>query len=244
MRQSISEQEGTLYLTEEQQLWVDMQRHTKYASPVPYVPNPTERQWLRRLCLRVANSTAFDVFVMCMIVASVVLLSTTYADMQIAHVRVQEVAEIFFQVVFTVEAIIKIYALTPKAYFSLGWNILDFVVVCVGYVTIITEYASDMQLGSYAGQKLRIFRLLRLSRFFRLAARHKGIVYLFEASLVTIPAMFNLTLIFTIIVFTYANIGKWLFGHIRYQGVVSEERNFRSFFKAVYLMFQVSPNHK
>ena len=50
----------------------------------------------------------------------------------------QEVAEYVFLGVFTLEAILKIIAygfvMHPGAYLRNGWNILDFVIVAVGWV--------------------------------------------------------------------------------------------------------------
>ena len=41
--ENIALQKGTLYLTEEQQLWVHMQQYTRYLRPLPYVPPPRTR---------------------------------------------------------------------------------------------------------------------------------------------------------------------------------------------------------
>lgn len=49
----------------------------------------------------------------------------------------QEKAEYFFIVVFTIEAVLKIvaygFAFHPGAYLRNGWNILDFAIVVIGY---------------------------------------------------------------------------------------------------------------
>jgi len=52
-------------------------------------------------------------------------------------VPLQEHVEYVFLVVFTVEAVMKVVAygfvLHPGAYLHNGWNILDFIIVVVGY---------------------------------------------------------------------------------------------------------------
>ena len=45
-----------------------------------------------------------------------------------------------FNIIFTIEAVIKIYALRCK-YFKSGWNLYDFTIVFVTYVFLIFEAA-------------------------------------------------------------------------------------------------------
>ena len=63
-----------------------------------------------------------------------------YAVKIIFFLSFQEHVEIIFLVIFTVEAIMKIIAygfiLHAGAYLRNGWNILDFTIVVIGYVSI------------------------------------------------------------------------------------------------------------
>jgi hypothetical protein len=43
----------------------------------------------------------------------------------------------FFTAVFTLEAIIKIIGLGYKGYFTKGWNVFDFFIVLISYITLI-----------------------------------------------------------------------------------------------------------
>ena len=56
----------------------------------------------------------------------------------------QEKAEYFFIVVFTIEAILKIvaygFAFHPGAYLRNAWNVLDFAIVVIGYGTDFCFY--------------------------------------------------------------------------------------------------------
>ena len=68
-----------------------------------------------------------------------------------------ESSEIMFLALFTFEALIKIIALgfitKPRTYLRKGWNILDFVVVVVGWIGLIP--------GITNLTALRAFRMLR-----------------------------------------------------------------------------------
>jgi hypothetical protein len=43
----------------------------------------------------------------------------------------------FFTAVFTLEAIIKIIGLGFTGYFTKGWNVFDFFIVLISYITLI-----------------------------------------------------------------------------------------------------------
>ena len=74
--------------------------------------------------------------------------------------------EIYFLAIFTVEAVLKIVPLGflfhPGSYLRSPWNILDFVVVISGLVTILTE---DL------GFNLRILRAIRVLRPLKLVSK-------------------------------------------------------------------------
>lgn len=101
---------------------------------------------------------------------------------------------------FIVEAIIKIVALSPKPwqYFKDGWNIFDFSLIVLSLLPISSEFA---MLG-------RVFRLLRVLRLVNAFPELRLIV---ETLVRSIPSMFHITILMSLLFFIYAVLGFHLF---------------------------------
>lgn len=65
----------------------------------------------------------------------------------------QEQVEYVFLIIFTIETFLKILAyglvMHPSSYIRNGWNLLDFVIVIVGYVTVFDTLAIHPHLFIY-----------------------------------------------------------------------------------------------
>ncbi len=75
-------------------------------------------------------------------------------------VSLQEQVEYVFLIIFTIETFLKILAyglvMHPSSYIRNGWNLLDFVIVIVGYDTIFTALATHTHLIIYCLFQLKI----------------------------------------------------------------------------------------
>ena len=73
---------------------------------------------------------------------SLIIIITVVGDKSEMNKNLNK-AEIFFTIVFTIEAMIKIIAMgfvmDPKTYLRNGWNVLDFAIVVIGIVTLVFE---------------------------------------------------------------------------------------------------------
>jgi len=101
---------------------------------------------------------------------------------------------------FIVEAIIKIVALSPRPweYFKSGWNIFDFTLIVLSLLPIASQFA---MLG-------RVLRLLRVVRLINALPELRIIV---ETLVKSIPSMFHITILMSILFFIYAVLGFHLF---------------------------------
>ena len=101
---------------------------------------------------------------------------------------------------FIVEAIIKIVALSPRPweYFKSGWNIFDFTLIVLSLLPIASQFA---MLG-------RVLRLLRVLRLINAIPELRIIV---ETLVKSIPSMFHITILMSILFFIYAVLGFHLF---------------------------------
>ena len=68
----------------------------------------------------------------------------------------------------------------------------------------------------------------------------KGIRKLLFALMVSLPALFNIGALLSLITFIYAIIGMTLFGHVMHAGALNDQVNFETFARAMLLLFRYS----
>lgn len=76
-----------------------------------------------------------------------------------------------------------------------------------------------------------------LKFFFKFQAA-KGIRKLLFALVVSLPALFNIGALLSLITFIYAIIGMSVFGHVKQQGALDDMVNFETFGRSMQLLFR------
>ena len=111
-----------------------------------------------------------------------------------------EAANQIFLGIFVLEAAIKIAACWPKPgrYFKDGWNVFDFTVIVVSLLPSTGELAT-------------LARLVRLLRVLRLVAAMPELRLIVATLVRSIPSMFNVLCLMSIIFYVYAVAGYHLF---------------------------------
>ena len=95
---------------------------------------------MKQTCVRLSQEDSwFGYFIFFCIICNSVVLSINWYEAPTAMLSALEYTNYFFTVVFTLEAIIKMYALTPYGYFTEGWNIFDFVIVILSDITLVIQ---------------------------------------------------------------------------------------------------------
>jgi hypothetical protein len=155
--------------------------------------------WFRWRCARIVHNTHFETVILVLIAASSVTLALDRPnlDPQSRLSRAIHVMDYIFTGAFTIEAIFKIiawgFAFSSKnAYIRNGWNVLDLIVVSVGYVLIILEQTG---VGGDNIAMLRVLRTLRALRPLRAASRYEGLKAVVNALFAVLPAMVNVALV-------------------------------------------------
>jgi len=75
----------------------------------------------------------------------------------------------FLILIFLIEAIVKVIHYKPKGYFSVGWNVFDFIIVIISLPSLI-GYFMPLPDTSIV-MVLRLFRLIRLVKFMKFIPR-------------------------------------------------------------------------
>lgn len=133
-------------------------------------------------CLRVISdiveSTTFFSIILACIMANTIYIYVEQESRDDSDTHIKWlITEIIFQVVFTVEFILK-FAVMKMDYFKTAWNVFDFFLVILGTIgTVVSivvqnlpEGSETLQGGSEAQlvRAAQIFRMMRIARLFRL----------------------------------------------------------------------------
>ena len=115
-----------------------------------------------------------------------------------------ESADLFFQIIFTIEMVLKLFAYGWFFYLSDNFNKLDLLVVVAGYLREI-DSLKDSNVSSI--RTIRVLRPLRTINFL------PGLRILVSTILTSIPMMFSVVLLCSIIFTVFAVVGVCLFGY-------------------------------
>ena len=124
-------------------------------------------------------------------------------------------ANYIFSAVFIVEATLKLIAF-GSSYFENGWNKFDFFVVTASILDISVEIigSSSLQGYSFLPSLARVFRVLRVTRLFKLAGSLKGLQAIIQTIIFSIGQLSNVVLLLFIILFMFTVLAVELFGTI------------------------------
>ncbi|EMP38712.1 Sodium channel protein type 2 subunit alpha [Chelonia mydas] len=142
-----------------------------------------------------------------------------------------------FIVLFTGECILKLISLRYY-YFTIGWNIFDFVVVIL---SIVGMFLADLIEKYFVSPTLfRVIRLARIGRILRLIKGAKGIRTLLFALMMSLPALFNIGLLLFLVMFIYAIFGMSNFAYVKREVGIDDMFNFETFGNSMICLFQIT----
>ena len=126
--------------------------------------------------------------------------------------------------IFVVEIVVKMVAegSRPWRFFYNGWNVFDFVIVGAAFVPGVGQFAVTL-------------RLLRLLRVLKLLSALPRLQVLVSALLKSIPSMFSVALLLSILFYVYAVAAVFLFRENDPVHFRSLEMSFLSLFRVVTL---------
>jgi voltage-gated sodium channel len=139
---------------------------------------------------------------------------------QLFEVRTFSLIQSLVIAVFIVEAILRMVALYPKPqnYFRDPWNCFDFAIIVLSLTT--------------AGQFSTVARLVRLLRITRLVTKSAELRAIVSTLVRSIPSIFNILILFSILFFIYAILGYHLFRDV-------DPQHWSSFLTSFTTLFQI-----
>uniref|UniRef100_A0A4X2KU58 Sodium channel protein n=1 Tax=Vombatus ursinus TaxID=29139 RepID=A0A4X2KU58_VOMUR len=229
-----------IFMTEEQKKYYNAMK--KLGSKRPQKPIPRPLNKCQAFVFDVVTSQAFDIFVITLICLNMIIMmaetdSPEGPDLQKA--RLLEALNLVFVVIFTVECLLKIFALR-KFYFANGWNLFDCVVVVLSVVSLMVSLLESSKAIPFPPVLFRVIRLARIGRILRLVRAAKGIRTLLFALMMSLPSLFNIGLLLFLVMFIYAIIGMTNFSQVKYEAGIDDMFNFQTFGNSMLCLFQIT----
>ncbi|KAI1884137.1 hypothetical protein AGOR_G00223350 [Albula goreensis] len=226
----------SLFMTEEQRKYYNALRISWFNKPQKPIPRPQNP--VQGLAFDLVSKPFFEIFMIGVICLHMVVMMVETDDQSVQMEVILYYIDFVFLLIFTVECALKLFAFR-KYFFTIGWNILDFVLVIL---CIVGLFLSDLIEKYFVSPS--VFRILRLPRIFRLVRlirTAKGIQQLLSSLMMSSPAIFNISLVFFLIMYTYSLFGMYNFGHVKKMMPSSDDIfNFETIGNSIICMFMIS----
>ncbi|TRY55323.1 hypothetical protein DNTS_009031, partial [Danionella cerebrum] len=224
-----------IFMTEEQKKYYNAMK--KLGSKKPQKPIPRPLNAVQGFFFDLVSRQAFDILIMLLIILNMVTMMVETDEQSLGVKHILDCINLVFIVIFTSECILKIIALRCY-FFTLSWNIFDFVVVILSIVGIVL--ADIIEKYFVSPTLFRVIRLARIGRILRLIRGAKGIRTLLFALMMSLPALFNIGLLLFLVMFIYAIFGMANFAYVKKQGGIDDMFNFETFGNSMICLFQIT----
>ncbi|XP_009978333.1 PREDICTED: sodium channel protein type 4 subunit alpha [Tauraco erythrolophus] len=224
-----------IFMTEEQKKYYNAMKKLGSKKPQKPIPRPSNK--FQGMVFDFVTKQVFDITIMILICLNMVTMMVETDDQSELKTSVLYKINLVFIVIFTGECVLKMFALRYY-YFTIGWNIFDFVVVILSILGIVL---SDIIEKYFVSPTLfRVIRLARIGRVLRLIRGAKGIRTLLFALMMSLPALFNIGLLLFLVMFIYSIFGMSNFGYVKKEAGIDDIFNFETFGNSIICLFQIT----
>jgi Ca2+-binding EF-hand superfamily protein len=247
------EENGSLFLTTEQRVWVETQKvmfrtkpEFKALSPKTRAANALAHSGgkagagclaratlpLRSFCYHIVITQMFEMFIMAVIVANIIFMSMRHYNESATFTDVAQVLNRALLGIYVVEAALKLLGLGVRQYYRSAWNSFDFFIVVGSLV------------GEATGGKVNpaILRVFRIARVIRLVRVSRGLRKLFATLILSLTSLINVGSLLLLVYFVYAVMGMNLFGQhsSKDDEFINEHANFANVGTGMITLFRCS----
>ena len=196
------------FLTPTQKEWISLQIMVFKVKPERVFQTTGNK--LRDMILKFVEHDYFNNTILLFIMLNTIILGLKWYRQDVFISGILENINYFFSTIFTIEAMLKIFAMR-KAYFYNGWNIFDFLIV-LGTIfgVLITQFS-----GFNVGPQTTVIRAFRIGRIMRIIKRYKSLRKIFNTFIVSMPALANVGGLLFMFIYLYSVLGINLFAKIK-----------------------------
>ncbi|XP_053774723.1 sodium channel protein type 9 subunit alpha isoform X4 [Desmodus rotundus] len=224
-----------IFMTEEQKKYYNAMK--KLGSKKPQKPIPRPGNKFQGCIFDLVTNQAFDITIMVLICLNMITMMVEHENQSKYMTDVLYWINVVFIILFTGECVLKLFSLRHY-YFTVGWNIFDFVIVII---SIVGMFLTELIEKYFVSPTLfRVIRLARIGRILRLIKGAKGIRTLLFALMMSLPALFNIGLLLFLVMFIYAIFGMSTFAYVKKEGGIDDMFNFETFGNSMICLFQIT----
>uniref|UniRef100_A0A8B9CWI4 Sodium channel protein n=1 Tax=Anser brachyrhynchus TaxID=132585 RepID=A0A8B9CWI4_9AVES len=224
-----------IFMTEEQKKYYNAMKKLGSKKPQKPIPRPLNR--IQGAVFDFVTQQAFDIVIMMLICLNMV---TMMVETDTQSKQMEDILywiNLVFVIFFTCECVLKMFALRHY-YFTIGWNIFDFVVVIL---SIVGMFLAEIIEKYFVSPTLfRVIRLARIGRILRLIKGAKGIRTLLFALMMSLPALFNIGLLLFLVMFIFSIFGMSNFAYVKHEAGIDDMFNFETFGNSMICLFQIT----
>lgn len=233
---SMKQSNTAVMLTEPQKNWVNSIMSLYSRRQIVNLMDLHEKPWLRRKCYELVSSEFFETSIMGAIVINTLFLAAKITPTPFPEWETfLETVNYIFAGIFTVECVLKIFALRTN-YWGDRWNCFDFTCVVATIVGIVVSRASNVRIDPI----IQVIRIFRIARLFRLLRFLKGLNKIFMALFMSLPKLMNVLLILFLLLILYSILGVSLFSTTKLGETLNVHANFQNFLLAFITLFRAS----
>uniref|UniRef100_A0A674F586 Sodium channel protein n=1 Tax=Salmo trutta TaxID=8032 RepID=A0A674F586_SALTR len=224
-----------IFMTEEQKKYYNAMKKLGSKKPQKPIPRPVNK--FQGFVFDFITKQAFDIVIMILICLNMVTMMVETEDQTDDIRKILYKINLVFIVMFTGECILKMISLR-QYYFTIGWNVFDFIVVILSIIGMFLSELIEKYLVSPT--LFRVIRLARIGRILRLIKSAKGIRTLLFALMMSLPALFNIGLLLFLVMFIYAIFGMSNFAYVKKESGIDDMFNFETFGNSMICLFQIT----
>jgi hypothetical protein len=205
-----------------------------YKIPIPRKQEKLDK--VTKALLNILESIYFDVFITVCIISNMITLTINIPGMDAKTTGLISNMGTVFSWIFITECVLKIYVFR-FSYFSIGWNILDFIVALETIFNLLTKSIEALQ---HTGFDSSLLRTLRVARVLRILKKAESLNRIFNLFLNSIPGVMNIAILYFLLLYIYSSIGTSLFGLIKFQTYIGEKWNFQGIGNSLLLLIRIT----
>ncbi|KAL0102109.1 hypothetical protein PUN28_018567 [Cardiocondyla obscurior] len=191
---------------------------------------------MRRACRKAVKSQVFYWLIIVLVFLNTGVLATEHYHQPTWLDKFQEVTNMFFIVLFSMEMMLKMYSLGFQGYFVSLFNRFDCFVVIGSITEMILTFTHVMPpLG------VSVLRCVRLLRVFKVTKYWRSLSNLVASLLNSIQSIASLLLLLFLFIVIFALLGMQVFGgKFNFSDMEEKKRqNFDSFWQSLLTVFQI-----
>uniref|UniRef100_A0A8C8D7U9 Sodium channel protein n=1 Tax=Oncorhynchus tshawytscha TaxID=74940 RepID=A0A8C8D7U9_ONCTS len=224
-----------IFMTDEQNKYYNAMK--KLGSKKLQKPIPRPKNKFAGIIYDLITQQFFEVFIIVLICLSMVTMMVDTDDQSEEKDSILFFINLVFIFIFIAECILKLIGLR-QYYFTVGWNILDFVVVILSILGLLL--ADVIEKYFVSPTLFRVVRLARIGRVLRLIRGAQGIRTLLFSLRMSLPAIFNIGLLFFLIMFIFSIFGMSNFAYVKKESGIDDMINFETFGNSIICLFMIT----